>query len=151
MRAVRIEIPGVPVGKARPRFTKSGRCYNTKKTTEYERSIAIGFLHSGEKSFPANTPLIIDIIAEMPIPKSTPKYKLKRMIEEETPHLKKPDLDNIVKAVLDGLNGIAFPDDNQIYRISAFKKYSENPKTVIVITERKSDGQKARIKKSLNG
>ena len=93
-----------------------------RKTTEYERSIAIGFLHSGEKSFPANTPLIIDIIAEMPIPKSTLKYKLKRMIEEETPHLKKPDLDNIVKAVLDGLNGIAFPDDNQIYRISAFKR-----------------------------
>lgn len=87
MRAVRIEIPGIPVGKARPRFTKTGRCYNTKKTTEYERSIAIGFLHSGEKSFPANTPLIIDIIAEMPIPKSTPKYKLKRMIEEQTPHL----------------------------------------------------------------
>lgn len=153
MKAVRIEIPGVPVGKARPRFTRSGRVYTAKKTTEYEHRVALGFLHSGEKSFAQNVPLVIDIIAEMPIPKSTPKYKLKQMVEEEIPHIKKPDLDNIVKAVLDGLNGIAFPDDNQICRISAFKKYSENPKTVIVIMEKRYIWRewKARARKSLNG
>lgn len=36
----------------------------------------------------------------------------------------RPDLDNLVKLVLDALNGVAYADDSQIVRIHAFKKYS---------------------------
>ena len=38
-------------------------------------------------------------------------------------YTKKPDLDNLVKSVLDGLNGIAYVDDNQIIDIEARKEY----------------------------
>lgn len=37
----------------------------------------------------------------------------------------KPDIDNITKIVLDGLNGIAYKDDNQITKIEVKKIYSE--------------------------
>lgn len=45
----------------------------------------------------------------------------------------KPDLDNYIKSVLDGLNGLAFEDDNQIIRIDAIKLYSDHPRTEILI------------------
>jgi Holliday junction resolvase RusA-like endonuclease len=31
------------------------------------------------------------------------------------------DLDNAIKATLDGLNGMAYPDDKQVYHIEATK------------------------------
>ena len=130
---VRIEVPGVPVGKARPRFTRTGRCYNTKKTKEFETRVARAFLNSGATQFRESEALKIDIIAEMPIPKSATKKVLRAIEEGTVKHLKKPDLDNIVKAVLDGLNGIAFPDDKQVIMLSAFKRYSKDPKTIICI------------------
>ena len=38
---------------------------------------------------------------------------------------KKPDVDNIAKAVLDALNGIAYDDDKQITSLVIDKKYGE--------------------------
>lgn len=38
-------------------------------------------------------------------------------------HVKKPDLDNLVKAVLDAGNGVLFKDDNLICGINASKHY----------------------------
>jgi len=50
-------------------------------------------------------------------PKSQPK--------KWTLNTKRPDLDKLVRAVLDGLTGIAFPDDSQVVRIVAEKRYTE--------------------------
>lgn len=36
---------------------------------------------------------------------------------------KKPDIDNIVKVVLDALNGLAYKDDTQVVRVLAQKSY----------------------------
>lgn len=41
-------------------------------------------------------------------------------------HTKKPDCDNMVKFVLDCLNGRAWPDDAQISELYARKLYSKN-------------------------
>ena len=49
------------------------------------------------------------------------------------PHLKRPDLDNLVKAVTDSLNGILYCDDCQFFRCEAIKRYSEDPRRVGVI------------------
>jgi hypothetical protein len=38
-------------------------------------------------------------------------------------HIQYPDLDNLVKFVLDALVGIAYSDDRQLFRISARKVY----------------------------
>jgi Holliday junction resolvase RusA-like endonuclease len=52
-------------------------------------------------------------------------------------HDKTPDLDNLVKAVVDGLNGIAFHDDRQIVQLVARKSIAkddrEQPKAIILI------------------
>jgi Holliday junction resolvase RusA-like endonuclease len=50
-------------------------------------------------------------------------------------HIKKPDTDNLLKAVLDGLNGIAWADDSQVIRVSASKEYSTEPYVYLYIHE----------------
>ena len=50
---------------------------------------------------------------------------------------KKPDSDNIIKIILDGLNGVCYHDDAQICRVIFEKKYAEIPETKITIMELK--------------
>ena len=132
-RTIRLEISGIPAGKGRPRFARRGHAYTPEKTREYEGRVAAAFYNSREKAFQKGTPIIVDVIAKMPIPKSTSKKNRLEMLAREK-MLKKPDIDNIVKAVLDGLSGLAFPDDNQVWKIYAYKIYAEEPSTTVLIS-----------------
>ena len=56
---------------------------------------------------------------------------------QSIPMDKKPDIDNLIKFVLDALQGqnAYFVDDSQVVRILAEKIYSDNPRTEIMIVE----------------
>jgi len=62
----------------------------------------------------------------LPRPQSLPK-KVKY-------HVKRPDLDNLVKAIKDALRGIAYKDDSQIFSLFCLKNYGEPPRVEIQIT-----------------
>ena len=64
-----------------------------------------------------NLPLEISILALFPIPKYASKKTKELMINGYIFPTKKPDGDNIIKAILDALNGVAYRDDSQICRI----------------------------------
>ncbi|RIL90966.1 RusA family crossover junction endodeoxyribonuclease, partial [Staphylococcus equorum] len=51
----------------------------------------------------------------------------------------KPDLDNLLKTVLDAGNEKLWKDDNQIVEIRTFKKYAETARTVLIINEIEGD------------
>ena len=57
------------------------------------------------------------------------------MDEGKISHTKKPDLDNLVKLVLDAYNGVLYDDDSQIISLSLSKMYSSTPGIEINITE----------------
>ena len=57
------------------------------------------------------------------------------MLENRISPTKKPDIDNVVKIVLDALNKIAFKDDNQITKLYVEKIYGLEEKIVIRIEE----------------
>jgi Holliday junction resolvase RusA-like endonuclease len=61
----------------------------------------------------------------MPIPKSAPKRDKAAMAAGEVAHTGRPDLDNLAKAIFDGLNGAVFRDDAQIVRTFLTKIYAE--------------------------
>jgi Holliday junction resolvase RusA-like endonuclease len=77
-------------------------------------------------------PLKATITAHMPIPASASKKDKQRL--PGCPHTKKPDIDNIVKLLLDAFNGILYEDDGQISTIVAKKIYSKNPRTTLCLT-----------------
>ena len=73
------------------------------------------------------------MIAYLPIPKS---WSERKRMEALAGALRppKPDLDNLVKAVLDGCNKIVYEDDQQVYSIWAKKVYETwdvKPSTMI--------------------
>jgi Holliday junction resolvase RusA-like endonuclease len=47
-----------------------------------------------------------------------------------------PDLDKLIRAVLDGLTAIAYKDDAQVTEIRAIKIYGERPGVEIQVVEK---------------
>lgn len=130
-----ITIPGKPVGKARPRFRRAGFkviTYTPPENKKYEKEVAriykqsIGVLYT-------DIPLRVRILAKFPIPESWSKKK--KALKGEIMPNKKPDLDNIAKIILDGLNGVAYTDDKQVTSMEIEKVYSDEPCVVVYIAE----------------
>lgn len=133
---IRFSVPGEPVGKGRPRFTKSGHTYTPQKTRDYEEFIRNCFyLQNGSMRFCENIPLNISIDACCAIPKNASKKKREAMINGQILPTKKPDVDNITKIVLDALNGVAYYDDKQIVAVRCVKFYGDEPYVAVKIWE----------------
>ena len=128
-----ITIPGKPLGKQRARTLKSGRSYTPEQTVNYETLVKLCYTQQHGENF-GTQPLIMSVNAFYPIPKSISKKLSAAMVTGEIRPTKKPDLDNIVKLIADGLNGIAYHDDSQIVNLVANKFYSLEPRVEIVIS-----------------
>ena len=130
------EVLGDIKGKERPRVnTNTGIVYTPMRTKDYEDLIRQYFLLKYPRYTTIEGRTSIDIIAYMKIPKNTSKKKVSIMLEGEVSPIKKPDIDNIAKVVLDALNKIVFKDDNQICKINVEKKYGEEEKLYIKICD----------------
>ncbi|NBW16894.1 MAG: RusA family crossover junction endodeoxyribonuclease [Caulobacteraceae bacterium] len=130
-------VPGEPVAQPRVKAVNQGgftRVYTPATAKPYKeavRMVAMGHWRIP----PASGPVIMHIDFLFARPKS---ITWKRRAMPRRPHTKKPDLDNLAKAVLDALNGLLFFDDSQVVRLVLNKSYvagGEEPHTVITITE----------------
>lgn len=132
-------VPGKPQGKARPRFDSRRKVtYTPQKTKIYEELVRSSFIVNYKGAVPLEGAIRARIIAFFPIPKSATKSVQEAMADGEIYPTVKPDLDNIVKAVLDALNGYAYKDDAAIVDVSAVKMYSFFPKVLVTLADEKS-------------
>ena len=106
---VTLVIPLAPMPKARPRVV-NGRAYTPAATAAYERSIKLAAAHLRPMEGPLNVSIAFIF----------PRLKSSRSTAREAKSTR-PDVDNLIKAVLDGLNGLAFHDDGQVTRVSGEK------------------------------
>ena len=116
-------------GKGRPRFTRNGHAFTDEKTRNYENLVKLLAMQAMEKAGATVTdkPVKVTINAYFEIPKSYSKKKVQAIINGEIKP-GKPDVDNIIKSLLDGCNKIIFKDDVQIYTLTATKSYITNVK-----------------------
>lgn len=127
---------GVPRGQERPRFGQ--QVYKSSEAKAYEQSIALAFhayrsMLKPAGKWPLEEPVGIRIAAGYPIPASdSAKARMRKESGAELP-AKKPDLDNVVKAVLDALNGLAWADDKQVVCLTAYKMYASAPGLIVTI------------------
>ena len=128
-------VEGDPVGKQRPRFSR-GRTYTPKKTVDYEKQIADKARSAMGSSEPLKTALEAFIYVRLPVPKSYPKKRAEACLSGSEWPCKKPDLDNIVKSYMDGMNGIVYVDDSQVVEIHTTKVYAETGGVDILIKEK---------------
>lgn len=123
MSMVYFFVPGKVQGKARPRFSsRSGTVYTPGRTKSYERQIAEAYEAQQGPCFEGAVMVIIEAV--FPIPKSWPLAKKVEAMAGKLPP-GKPDIDNILKVVLDGLNGIAYEDDKQVVLTQCKKVYAD--------------------------
>lgn len=128
---VRFEVPGEPRAKGRPRFTKTGHTYTDSETRAYENKIIAYYRQAyGGFRFHENAFIEVNVTAYYPIPKRATKAATEAMQSGRQLPSRKPDIDNVLKVVLDALNGIAYKDDCRVVKITAKKAYGE-PRLVI--------------------
>lgn len=119
-------VKGRPQGKKRPRFSRvSHTVYTPRETTNYETQIALAFKVGGGRCIPAGQCVSVSVTAFFPVPKSYSKGKRKACIDGDIRPDKKPDMDNILKVVLDGLNSVAYEDDKQVIELTGRKYYTD--------------------------
>lgn len=129
-------IPGEPVGKGRPRFTKGGTPYTPEKTRAYETKAAIIYkLAARGYKFLRHVPVSVMIRAFYSVPVSDSMRQRERKLTGAVLPCKKPDIDNVTKIILDALNGLAYEDDAQVVSIRADKRYSDRPQVEITVTD----------------
>lgn len=126
------EVPGKITGKGRPRVNSyTGIVYTPTNTKDYEQLVQQYFVLKYPKFKPLETRIQMNITAYFAIPKSTKKADIEPMLQNEASPTKKPDIDNIVKIILDALNKVAFIDDTQITKICVEKRYGTEEKVNI--------------------
>lgn len=130
MRSVTFHVPGKPQGKARAKTYRNPHTGKTmtatpERTVLYENFVKDQFLNAaGGFYLERGKPVTLRIVARFLPPNSASKKRKADMLEGREFPLKKPDLDNIVKAVSDALNEVAYHDDTQIVLVIAKKAYS---------------------------
>lgn len=93
----KIIIPGRPVPKGRPRLGVRGRkayIYTPPATREYEK--LVGWVAKCSGCRPTEGPVSVSLVVFC---------------------RGKMDVDNVAKSVLDGLNGVAYEDDDQVVEL----------------------------------
>lgn len=130
-RVVSFTVDGKPVPKGRPRVTRYGT-YTPKSTQGFETAVRAAWLECGENPFKDGEALDVMVNAYYPIPSGTAKSKRQKL--HLAPYLKRGDIDNIIKAVLDALNGYAYKDDSAVFSVYGRKIYTAGePFTAVTI------------------
>ncbi len=109
---VRFVVSGDPVPKARPRVTRHGT-YTPQRTRDYEEAAGWAYREAGGSLFEGDVGLRMTFW----------RHTRQRV-----------DLDNLIKGIADGLNGIAWSDDSQIVYLEASKNYgSADPRAEVEV------------------
>jgi len=117
----KIVVDGKPQSKQRPEFSRRGgkfRTYTPAKTMKYEKKVKEAVRKVMKKPLEGPVSLTLHFYLHRP----------QRLIWNDKPMPpcytdKRPDIDNLIKGVVDGMNGVAFKDDNQIAKLVAHKQY----------------------------
>ena len=111
-RIITFNIPLKPKAKGRPRAGRNGM-YTDKATREYEDAIRKIYLDLGLPKLEGSLQLVCTF--------QTDHIHVTLVTVKEESKLR-GDVDNYVKSLLDGLNGVAYDDDKQIVNLKAFKR-----------------------------
>jgi Holliday junction resolvase RusA-like endonuclease len=127
---VTFHVPGIPVGKQRPRISTRGgfvRSFTPPKTVSYEGLVSLAAERSMAGRDLLTGPVAMSLKITLPIAQSWSLKKKNAALRGEIRPTGRPDLDNIAKAISDACNGIVYGDDSQVVLLTASKHYAEIP------------------------
>lgn len=135
IRKIEFKIPGKVIGKGRPHFVKkTGVAITPQQTRGYESLIRDVALPLMGGAAPWEGCVRVCIHASYKIPKSWSKKDRALALEGKVPP-KKPDVDNVVKIVLDSLNRVVYLDDTQVTDCFVSKRWNAEEDALYVYME----------------
>lgn len=146
MQRIHFSVPGNPKAQRRHRDRKFGGKFDPSAS---DKADFLALCRDNAPERPIEGAVILQVVFWMPIPKSASK-RFKFMVEafDNSPwsigdkikllssgiiHIKRPDVDNLVKHLKDALTGVYWKDDSQVQIHCAYKLYSHRPRTEIEI------------------
>ena len=138
---IEFKVEGKAVPQPRPRVVRmrngQTRAYNSEKSVVYKRIVQAAALSEMNKQrlIMTDRPLAMRLTFVFAPPKSYTKKKLEAVKSGELRYTKKPDLDNLAKAILDACNNTVYKDDSQIITLSINKEYGHTDHVAVKITQ----------------
>ncbi len=137
MKKILFEIPGEPVAQGRPRAGKTRRgktvLYDPVKSKNFKQFVRLVAAKYAPKEL-ITGPIKLHVDVYRPTPKRLQTKPKQALINSgELRPTVKPDVDNYVKGVKDGLNKVIWQDDSQVVDLTVRKFYSLSPKVVVCI------------------
>jgi len=133
-KPVSFVVPGEAVGKGRPRVSTIGghaRMFTPQKTANYETLIAMAAQQAMNGRDLIAGPVMVEMKIVVSVAASWSKKKTAEALQGLVMPTKKPDADNVLKAICDGINGIVFKDDVQVVNVSLSKRFGETPGVLV--------------------
>ncbi len=129
-------VPGQPVAKGRPKVSTAGgfaRLYTPEKTVSYEGLVAHSAAVAMGGMKPMDGPVAIRLDIVMQVPASWSAKKQLQAVAGQIRPTTKPDADNVIKAIFDGMNGVVWRDDVQVVDFSGRKRYGDTPGVKVTV------------------
>jgi Holliday junction resolvase RusA-like endonuclease len=136
--SIMFTVYGTPTPKGRPRFSTRGKfpvAYTPEKTKTYETEVGMMAKAAMGASEALEGALEAFIYVTFPVPASYSKKRTEACLNDTEKHTKRPDLDNVIKAVIDGMDKIVFNNDSQITSIHSTKVYGEVAKVEVMVRQ----------------
>lgn len=114
---MKLRIYGNPVAQGRPRAFRRGNyvgMYDPEKSKSWKNDVKWQAIQQKPQLLEGAVKMNLKFILERP----------KSLAKSVIYHVKRPDLDNLVKAIKDALRGICYKDDSQIVELAAEKIYT---------------------------
>ena len=123
-------VPGKPYAQKRPRFSrKIGRAFDPKENQTFAGAVQAIALPAFPR--PIEGPVSLEVTAVFEPAASLSKPKRNALLGSA--HTQKPDVDNLVKAIADALNRIAWADDSQIAAMRVVKRWGPVAQTTVTV------------------
>ena len=134
---ISFRVPGPPVPKARARHgrTRSGKpvTYTDAKTKNFEALVAIAAAEAMAGRPPFDSALQCERKCFVAPPRSWSKTKTAAALAGEVLPVSRPDIDNYIKSVCDGCNGVVWTDDARVWSLLAEKRFADSPRVEIAV------------------
>ena len=142
-RKITFIVPGDVKGQGRPRAVIRGShasVYERDEDKSYKGLIQLhaseamrkkGYDHFAE---PMPDGISVELLCYVRIPKSMPKKNIEKALRGEICPMRKPDLDNVLKAALDAMNSVVYKDDKDVTKTMVCRYYSDRPRLSVRVS-----------------
>jgi Holliday junction resolvase RusA-like endonuclease len=139
MRPITFHVPGDPIPQPRPRVSTRGgfaRAFVPARHPVHEFRSRVAHAARDAGLTRADKPVSIEIVATFGRPRS---HLNKSGVKRSAPTLPRPDVDNVAKAVLDGLQDV-LGDDTKVARLTVEKEWGSAGRTTVRVTTGHDEG-----------